>query len=83
MGNESSAYLDPQLAARTNPHTSRQEVLAYFFMTIRHYRDMEMLVVLFNMGNPINFYQVQPSLVLSLFKANRSNNWRSTYPRLD
>jgi hypothetical protein len=50
-GKESLAYLNPQIAARTNLHTSRQEVVAYFIKTMRHYRDMEMLVIPFNMGN--------------------------------
>jgi hypothetical protein len=36
---------------RTNLHSSRQEVVAYFVKAMRHYRDKEMLVVLFNMGN--------------------------------
>jgi hypothetical protein len=36
---------------RTNLNTSRQEVVAYFAKTMRHYRDKEMLVVPFNMGN--------------------------------
>jgi hypothetical protein len=51
MGNESSAYLDPQIAVRTNLHTSRQEVVAYFIKSIRHYRDMKMLVIPFNIDN--------------------------------
>jgi hypothetical protein len=36
---------------RTNLHSSRQEAVAYFVKAMRHYRDKEMLVVLFNMGN--------------------------------
>jgi hypothetical protein len=50
-GKESLAYLDPQIAMRTNLHMSRQEVVAYFAKAMRHYRDKEMLVVPFNMGN--------------------------------
>jgi hypothetical protein len=44
-------YLDPQILMRTNLHTSRQEVVAYFTKAMRYYRDKEMLVVLFNMGS--------------------------------
>jgi hypothetical protein len=51
MGKESPAYLDPQIAMRTNLHTSRREVVAYFVKAIRHYRDKEMLVIPFNTGN--------------------------------
>jgi hypothetical protein len=51
MGNESPAYLDPQIAMRTNLHTSRQEVVAYFVKAMRYYKDKEMLVIPFNMGN--------------------------------
>jgi hypothetical protein len=51
MGNESPAYLDPQIATRPNLKTNRQEVIAYFAKAMRHYRDKEMLVVLFNTGN--------------------------------
>jgi hypothetical protein len=50
-GKESPAYLDPQIAMRTNLHTSRQEVVAYFVKAMRHYRDKEMLVVPFNTSN--------------------------------
>jgi hypothetical protein len=51
MGKESTAYLDPQIAMRTNLSTSRQEVVAYFVKTMRHYRDKEMVVVPLNTGN--------------------------------
>jgi hypothetical protein len=51
MGKESPAYLDLQIAMRTNLHTNRQEVVAYFAKATRHYRDKEMLVIPFNMGN--------------------------------
>jgi hypothetical protein len=47
----SPAYLDPQIAMRTNIHTSRQEAIAYFVKPMIHYRDKEMLVVLFNTSN--------------------------------
>jgi hypothetical protein len=50
MGKESPAYLDLQIAVRTNLHT-RQEVVEYFAKAMRHYRDKEMLVVPFNKGN--------------------------------
>jgi hypothetical protein len=51
IGKESPAYLDPQIVMRTNLNTSRQEVVAYFVKAMRHYKDKEMLVVSFNMGN--------------------------------
>jgi hypothetical protein len=47
---ESPAYLDPQMAMRTNVHLNRKDV-AYFVKAIKHYKDKEMLVVPFNMGN--------------------------------
>jgi hypothetical protein len=51
MGKESPAYLDPQIAMRPNLETSRQEVVVYFAKAMRHYRDKEMLVILFKTGN--------------------------------
>jgi hypothetical protein len=51
MEKESPAYLDPQIAMRTNLNSSRQEVVAYFAKAMRHYRDKEMLAVPFNMSN--------------------------------
>jgi hypothetical protein len=53
MGKKSPAYLDPQIAMRTNLQSSsqRQEVVAYFAKAMRHYRDKEMLVIPFNPGN--------------------------------
>jgi hypothetical protein len=51
MGNECPAYLDPQIVMRTNIDTNRPEVVAYFAKAMRHYRDKNMLVILFNMGN--------------------------------
>jgi hypothetical protein len=46
-GKESPAYLDPQIAMRTNLHMSRQEVVAYFAKTM----SKEMFVIPFNTGN--------------------------------
>jgi hypothetical protein len=51
MGKDSPAYLDPQIMMRTNLCISWQEVITYFAKAMRHYRDKEMLVVPFNMGN--------------------------------
>jgi hypothetical protein len=56
MRKESPAYLDPQIAMRTNLYTSQEEVVVYFAKTVRHYRDKEMLVVPFNMGNYLHHY---------------------------
>jgi hypothetical protein len=51
-GKESLAYLDPQIVMRPNLQTSQQEVVvAHFGKAMWHYRDKEMLVVPFNMGN--------------------------------
>jgi hypothetical protein len=50
-GNESPAYLDPQMMTRTNAHLNRPDVVAYFVKAMRHYKDKEMIVVPFNMGN--------------------------------
>jgi hypothetical protein len=49
----SLAYLDLQIARKTNLQSSRQrqKVVAYFARAMRHYRDKEMLVIPFNMGN--------------------------------
>jgi hypothetical protein len=52
-GNESPAYLDPQMVTRTNVHLNQPEVVA-----MRHYKDKEMLVVPFNTGN----HWVTPSI---------------------
>jgi hypothetical protein len=52
MGKESPAYLDPQISMRTNLKTaSSRQVVQYFVKVMRHYRNKEMLVVPFNMGN--------------------------------
>jgi hypothetical protein len=51
MGQESLAYLDPQITVRTNLYTNQQEVVAYFVKAMRHYRNKEMLVIPFNTGN--------------------------------
>jgi hypothetical protein len=51
-GKESPAYIDPQMAMRTNVHLNRQDIVAYFVKAMRHYKDdKEMLVVSFNTGN--------------------------------
>jgi hypothetical protein len=50
-GNESPTYLDPQMVMRTNVHINQQDIVAYFVKAIRHYKDMEMLVIPFNTGN--------------------------------
>jgi hypothetical protein len=63
-GKESPAYLDPQMVMRTQMHLSRKDVVAYFVKAMKHYKDKKMLVVPFNTGKPINFYQVRPGLVL-------------------
>jgi hypothetical protein len=50
-GKESPAYLDPQMAMRTNVHLNQPDVVAYFVKAMRHYKDdKEILVVPFNMG---------------------------------
>jgi hypothetical protein len=51
MGKESHAYIDSQIATRTNIDTSRLEVISYFAKAMRHYRDKQMLVIPFNTGN--------------------------------
>jgi hypothetical protein len=51
MGKGPPAYLDPQIVMRPNLKTSRQEVVAYFAKAMRHNRDKEMVVILFNTGN--------------------------------
>jgi hypothetical protein len=50
-GNESRAYLDPQITMRTNIYLARKDVVAYFFRAMSRYKDKEMLVVPFNTGN--------------------------------
>jgi hypothetical protein len=50
-GKESPAYIDPQMATRTQIHLSQKEVVAYFVKSMKHYKDKEMLVVPFNTGN--------------------------------
>jgi hypothetical protein len=66
IGKESPAYLDPQISTRINllAANSQKDVVGYFVKATRHYSDKEILVVLFNMGNPSNFYKVRPSLLL-------------------
>jgi hypothetical protein len=48
---ESPIYLDPQMAMRTQIHLSRTYVVTYFVKLMKHYKDKEMLVIPFNMGN--------------------------------
>jgi hypothetical protein len=50
-GKESSAYLDPQMVMRTHIHLGRKDIVAYFVKSTSHYKDKEMLVVLFNMDS--------------------------------
>jgi hypothetical protein len=52
-GNESPAYLDPQISTSTNLLTAstQKDVVAYFVRAMRHYSDKEILVVPFNTGN--------------------------------
>jgi hypothetical protein len=52
-GKESPTYLDPQISMRTNLQTAsiQEHVVQYFVEAMRHYRDTEMLVIPFNMGN--------------------------------
>jgi hypothetical protein len=57
-GKESPAYLDPQIVTRTHIHLARKDIVAYFVKAMSHYKDKEMLVIPFNMGNPISFYHV-------------------------
>jgi hypothetical protein len=49
---ESPAYLDPQMAMRTNAHLNRKDVVANLVKAMIHYKDdKEMLVIPFNTGN--------------------------------
>jgi hypothetical protein len=59
-GNESPAYHDLQISTITNllAASSQKDVVAYFVKAVRHSSNKEILVVLFNMGNPSNFYKV-------------------------
>jgi hypothetical protein len=50
-GKEYPVYLDPQMATRTSIHLRRPHVVAYFVKAMRPYKDKEMIVVPFNMGN--------------------------------
>jgi hypothetical protein len=49
--NKFLTYLDPQIVMRTQINLDRKVVVAYFVKAIKHYKDKEMLVVPFNMGN--------------------------------
>jgi hypothetical protein len=50
-GNVSPAFLDPQMAMRTNVHLAPKGIVSYFVKAMSHYKDNEMLVVPFNIGN--------------------------------
>jgi hypothetical protein len=50
-GKKSPAYVDPQMVMSTSIHLCRPDVVAYFVKAMIHYKDKEMLVVPFNMGN--------------------------------
>jgi hypothetical protein len=50
-GKESPAFLDPQMAMRTNVMLAQKDVVAYFVKAMSHYKDKEMLVILFNTCN--------------------------------
>jgi hypothetical protein len=63
-GKESPAYLDPQMVTKTQLSLNQADIVKYFVKAMRHYKDKDMLVVSFNTGNPIIFYEVRPSLVL-------------------
>jgi hypothetical protein len=76
MGKESLAYFDLQIMTRTNLNTSRQEVVAYFANAMIHYRDKEMLVVPFNMGN----HWVTPSISTMYDQVRYCDSSRLTDP---
>jgi hypothetical protein len=38
-GEESPAYLDPQMVMRTNVHLSQKHIVAYFVKAMKHYKD--------------------------------------------
>jgi hypothetical protein len=48
---ESPAYLDPQMTMRTQIYLAQKDIVAYFLKSMSHYKDKEMLVVSFKMGN--------------------------------
>jgi hypothetical protein len=50
-GVESPAYLNPQMVMRTHITLARKDVVAYFVKIMSHYKDKEMLVTKFSMGN--------------------------------
>jgi hypothetical protein len=57
-GKESPAFFDPQMVTRTNITLAQKYIVAYFVVAISHYKDKEMLAVLFNMGNHWIFLSV-------------------------
>jgi hypothetical protein len=52
------------MVTKTQLSLNQPDIVKYFVKAMRHYKDKDMLVVPFNTGNPIIFYQVRPSLVL-------------------
>jgi hypothetical protein len=50
-GKESPAYLDPQMLTITHIQLAQKDVVAYFVKAMSYYKDKEMLVIPFNMGN--------------------------------
>jgi hypothetical protein len=50
-GKESSAYLDPQMMARTQIVADRQETVKYYVRAMHAYSDKEMLIIPYNTGN--------------------------------
>jgi hypothetical protein len=50
-GKESPAYLDPQMLMITHIQLAQKDIVAYFIKAMSYYKDKEMLVIPFNMGN--------------------------------
>jgi hypothetical protein len=50
-GNESPAYLDPQMMMRTQILLDRDSILKYMIRSMCHFNDKEMLLIPFNTGN--------------------------------
>jgi hypothetical protein len=73
---ESPAYLDPQMTTRTNLQINQRDVVAYFVKAMRHYKDKEMVVVPFNMGN----YWVTLSISMKYDQVWYCDSSRSTDP---
>jgi hypothetical protein len=64
-GKESPAYLDPQMATRTQIHLSQKDIVAYFVKVMKHHKGKEMLVVPFNTGNHWVTLSILPSTTKS------------------